>query len=129
MSRDGLSIRETEWHMDANMFLDKYPHWEVGGLHCPLILEKIFLQASHLGWREAEQMICQGCWHNLPHLDPQADVSPIQLVGHQTTREEICDLYHQVCKFRRLLGPPLYGPKQVCELTRDVVSSLKDHLR
>ena len=31
MSRDGLSIREMEWCMDAEMFLDEYPHWEVGG--------------------------------------------------------------------------------------------------
>ena len=40
MSRDGLSIREMEWHMDANMFLDEYPHWEAGGLHCLLIPQK-----------------------------------------------------------------------------------------
>ena len=30
-SRNGLSIREKEWHMNAKMFLDEYPHWEVGG--------------------------------------------------------------------------------------------------
>ena len=53
-SRDGLSIREMEWHMDAEMFLDEYPHWEVRGLHCPLILQEMFLQAAHLGWKEAE---------------------------------------------------------------------------
>ena len=57
------------------------------------------------------------------------DISAIQLVGYQSTREEIRDLYHQVYKLRRLLGSLLCGPEQVCELTRDVVSSLKNHLR
>ena len=52
-----MSIREMEWHMDAEMFLDEYPHREVEELHCPLILQEMFLQAAHLGRREAEQMI------------------------------------------------------------------------
>ena len=57
VSRDGLSIRKMEGHMDANIFLDEYPHWEVGGLHHPLILQEMFLQATHLGWQEAERMV------------------------------------------------------------------------
>ena len=44
--------------MDAEMFLDEHPHWEVEGLHCPLILLEMFLQAAHSGRKEAEQMIC-----------------------------------------------------------------------
>ena len=71
-------------------------------------------------------MIHQGHQHGLLYLDPQADVSAIQSVGHQSTREEIQDLYHQVYKFRRLLGSLPCGPEQVHELIRDVVSSLKN---
>ena len=56
-SRDVLSIREMEQHMDAEMFLDEYPHWEVRGLHCPLILQEMFLQAAHLGQIEVEWMV------------------------------------------------------------------------
>ena len=63
--------------MDIDMFLDKYPHWEVEEQHFPLILQEMFLQATHSGRREAEQMICQGCWHGLLHLDPQADVCAV----------------------------------------------------
>ena len=51
-----------------------------------------------------------------------------QLVGYQTTREEIWDPYHQVYKLRRLPGPPTCRLEQVCKLTRDVVSSLKNCL-
>ena len=54
VSRDGLSIREMECCMDAEIFLDKYPRWEAGGLHHALILQEMFLQATHLGWKEVE---------------------------------------------------------------------------
>ena len=114
--------------MDAEMFLDEYLHWEARGLHHPLILQEMFLQAAHSGWKVTEQMIHQGCQHGLSHLDPQADVSAVQLVGYQSTREEIWDLYHQVYKLRRLPGSPPYRPEQVQELMRDVVSSLKNQL-
>ena len=97
--------------MDADMFLDEYPHLEMGGLHCPLILQEMFLQATHSGQKEAEQMICRGHWHGLLCLDPQADISAIQSVGYQTTKEDIRDLCHQVYKLRRELGSLLCGPE------------------
>ena len=53
-SKDGLSIWKMEWHINAKMFLNKYLHWKVGGLQCPLILQEMFLQAAHLGWKEVE---------------------------------------------------------------------------
>ena len=111
--------------MDIDMFVDKYPHWEVEGLHHPLILWEMFLQAAHSGKREAEWMNCQGCWHSLPCLDPQADVSAIQSVGPQTSREEIQDLYYQVYKLRRLPRSPLCGAEWEGKLGRDIVSSSK----
>ena len=43
--------------MDIEMFLDEYPHWEVGGLHHPLILQ-MFLQVAYLGRKEVECMVC-----------------------------------------------------------------------
>ena len=61
VSRDGLSIREMEQCMDAEMFLEEYPHWEARGLHCPQFFREMFLQATHLGQKEVEQMIHQGC--------------------------------------------------------------------
>ena len=64
-----------------------------------------------------------------PPTPRPADISAVQLVGYQSTREEIWDLYHQLYKPRRLPGSPLCGPEQVCELTRDVVSSLKNCLQ
>ena len=39
------------------------------------------------------------------------------------------DLYHQVYALRRLPRPPLCGPERAQEITKEIVSSLKDHLR
>ena len=128
-SREGLSIQEMEQHMDTEMFLDEYPCWEAEGLHCPLILQEMFLQAAHSGRKEAECMICQGHQHGLPHLDLQADASTVQAVGPQTSREEIRDMYYKVYKLQRLPGSPPCGLEWTEELVSDVVSSLKDCLR
>ena len=62
-------------------------------------------------------MICQGCQHGLPKLDPKVDVSTIQLVGLQTSREEFKSLYYEVYKFWRLPGSPLGEPEWIEELT------------
>ena len=111
------------------MFLDEYPCWEVGELHHPLILQEMFFQAAYLGQKEAEWMIYQGHQHGLLQLDPEAGISAIEFVGYLITKEEIRNLYHQIYKLRRLPWPPLCGLDQAQELTRDIVSSLKNHLR
>ena len=74
-------------------------------------------------------MICLGHQHGLPCLDLKADVSTIWLVGPQTGREEIRDLYYQVYKSRRWPRSPPCRPEWAGELMRDIVSSLKNCLR
>ena len=69
----------------------------------------MFLYAAEQGQKEVEQMICQGHQHGLLKLDPQVDVSAVQLVGPQTSKEKFRDLYYQVYKLRRLPGSPLWG--------------------
>ena len=46
---EGLSIHEMECCMDVNMILDEYTYWDAKGL-----LQEMFLQATHMGTREAE---------------------------------------------------------------------------
>ena len=67
-------------------------------------------------------MVHQGHQHGLPKLDPETDVSTIQLVGPQTSREEIKSLYYEVYKLQRLPGSPLGE----LELVAEVVSLLED---
>ena len=53
---------------------------------------------------------------------PKADISTVQLVGPQTSREEFKSLYYEVYKLWRLLGSPPGEPGCVAE----VLSSLED---
>ena len=57
----GLSVREAEPRIDAELFLDKYPRWELEAPHQSIILHKIFLHAAEQGWKEVERLIHQGC--------------------------------------------------------------------
>ena len=110
--KEGLSIKEAECHLDMELFLDEYTQWDVSGWHYPFILQKLFVQAAESGWKEAERLICCGCQHGLPMLDPKVDVPAIQLIGYQASREEIGDLFHWVYMLKRLPGPPLCGPNE-----------------
>ena len=95
--------------MDIDMFLDGYAGWEVGSPHHPVILHEMFQHAMEQGWKEAECMIHWGHQHGLPKLDPQVDISTIQLVGPQTNEEDFRTLYYEVYKFSRLPGSWFWG--------------------
>ena len=54
---EGLSVQEAEHHLDAELFLDKYPRWDAGGPHCPFILQQMFIHAAKSRQKEAERLI------------------------------------------------------------------------
>ena len=109
--------------MDVELFLEGQAKWEADSPHCLVILHEKFQHASEQGQKEAEHMVCQGCRHELPKLDPEADVPAIQLVGPQTKKKEIESLYYELYKLQRLPVSPPGEP----ELMTEVVSSLEDH--
>ena len=113
-AREGLSVQETEQLMDVKLFLEGQTMWEVDSPH-HLVM---FQHASEQGQKEAECMV----WHGLLKLDPEADISAVQLVGPQTSRKDIESLYYEVYKLQQLLGSPSREP----ELIAEVVSSLED---
>ena len=53
----GLSIREAEWRLNAELFLDKYPRWEIEGPHWSIILYNMFLHTAEQGQKETERFI------------------------------------------------------------------------
>ena len=114
--------------MEIDLFLDGYIRWEVGSPDCSVNLHEMFLHATEQGQKEVEQMICQGHWHSLPNLDLQADVSAVQLVGPQPSKEEFKDLYYQVYKLRRLPESPPWGSERMEKLATKIVSFLIDCL-
>ena len=54
---EGLSVWEAECHLDAKLFQDEYPRWDVGGSHCPIILKRMFMQATEVGQKEEQRFI------------------------------------------------------------------------
>ena len=95
--------------------------WEEDSPHWLAMMYKMFRHAANKGQKEAECTVCQGHWKGLPKLDPKADLSTVQLVGAETTKEEILSLYLEVYKQQRLPGSPPGEP----ELMQEVVSSFE----
>ena len=88
-----------------------------------VIIHEMFQHAAAKGQKEAEWIVCQGCWQNLPQLNPEAGIPTVQLVGPETSEEELQELYLEVYKLHRLPGSPPEEPA----LLEEVLSSLKDH--
>ena len=120
-AREGRSMRETERVMDVELFLKGWAKWEKDSPYHLAMMYKMFRHAANEGQKEAEHTVCQGCWEGLPKLDPEADLSAVQLVSPETTKEEILSLYLEVYKQQRLPGSPPGGP----ELMQEVVSSFE----
>ena len=109
--------------MDVQLFLEGQTKWEADSPHCLMKLYEMFQHTVDQGQKEAEQTVCRGCQQEMPKLDPEADISAVQLVGPQTSKEEIQSLYLEVYKLLRLPGSPPREP----ELMEEVVSSFEDH--
>ena len=83
----------------------------------------MFQHAAAKVWKEAEWIVCQGHQQKLPQLNPEVGIPAIQLVGQETSKEELQELYLEVYKLHRLPGSPPGEPA----LLEEVLSSLKDH--
>ena len=77
----GLTVREAERRLDAKLFLNEYPRWELGAPHQSVILHEMFLHAAKQGQKEAERFICWGHCGSLPRPDLEADQSAMKLGG------------------------------------------------
>ena len=122
-AKEGLSVQEAEWVMDVELFLEGQGKWEVDNPHHLVMLFKVFCHTRDEGWKEVEWMVCWGGQKELPKLDPEVDLSTIQLVSPHTSKEELQSLYLEVYKQWRLPGLPPGEPK----LMEEVVSSFNDH--
>ena len=99
-------VRELEWAMDVELFLELQSIWPEDSPHGLVILHEVFRHAANEGQKEAEQTICQGCWLHMPQLNLEVGIPAIQLVRPQTTKEELMEIYLEVYKLHRLCGSP-----------------------
>ena len=85
----GTSVSEAEQLIDAELFLDEYPMWELGAPHWSVILHKMVPHAAEQGHKEAERLICWGCQGSTSEPDLEADYSAMELVGYWTSHKEM----------------------------------------
>ena len=116
-------LREMERIMDVELFLGLQDQWAEDIPHCLVILYEMFRHAAVKGPKEAEWIICQGHWQNMPQLNPEVGIPAVQLVGPETTKEELLEIYLEVYKLHRLPGSPPGEPA----ILKEVLSSLPDH--
>ena len=84
----GISVREAERCLDADVFLDEHPRWPPLGSHCQYIMHQMFAYAKAMGQLEHNQGMCQGQGQPSPKWDLGVKPSAMELVGPEMIREE-----------------------------------------
>ena len=123
----GISVREAEWRIDVEVFLDEYPRWELGALHWSVILQEMFQHATEWGHKEVERLIHCRCQGSASEPNLEAGHSAMELVGYRTSHKKIWDIYHSVYLLRRPPGLPPCGDQQRRAI-HDILSSLRSWL-
>ena len=116
-------VHELERVMDVDLFLEIQNKWAEDSPHCLVILYEMFWHAAIEGQKEAEQFVCQGCQQNMPQLNPEVGIPAVQLVGLETTKEELLEIYLEVYKLHRLPGSPPREPA----ILEEIMASVLDH--
>ena len=113
-------VHELERAMDVDLFLEAQSKWAEYSPHCLVILHEMFLHAASEGWKEVEQVIHQGCQQHMAQLNPEAGIPAIELVGAETSQEELLEIYLEVYKQHRLPGSPPGEPAILQEVLATV---------
>ena len=125
----GISVREAEWRLDANIFLDEIPRWEPSEPHHPYLYQRMFAHAEATGQKEYDCRVCWGHRQPLSERDVQVEVPAMKLITCNTTWEEIMGLYHQVYQLK---GNPRAVPRfeeTTEEIHIEILEMLKEHLQ
>ena len=107
-----------------DLFLEIQSNWAKDSPHYLVILHKMFCHAASEGWKEVEQIICQSHWQHMPQLNPEAGKPVIELVGPETSREELLEIYLKVYKLHQLPGSPPGEPA----ILEEVLAAIPDQL-
>ena len=124
----GISVREVERRLDANLFLDEIPRCEPGGPHHLYLYQRMFTHTEAAREKEYDHGIYWGHWQPLPERDVQAEVPTMELLTHGTTWEEILGLYHQVYQLKRNPREVPWSQDMTEEICLEILEMLKEHL-
>ena len=104
-------VRELERAMDVKLFLDLQTSWPEDSHHHLVVL---YMRCSGMlpmkGRRRQSRTIHQGHQPHMPQLNLEVGVPAIQLVGPQTTKEELMEIYLEVYKLHRQPSSPPSKP-------------------
>ena len=65
----GISVRDMERRLDANLFLDEIPRWEPSGPHHLYLYQRMFAHAEAISQKEYDQGVHWGCQQPSPERD------------------------------------------------------------
>ena len=99
-------VCELEQVMDVELFLELQNSWPEDSPHHLVILHEMFQHAAMEGQKEVERTVCHGHWPHMPRLNPEVGAPAIHLVGPDTTKEELMEIFLEVYKLHRLPGSP-----------------------
>ena len=129
MGGKDISVREVDRQLDANAYLEKHQWWAHGRLHHQFLLQHMFLHATATGQRKYNHAICQGRWELSEEWDLGAELSTVELVSPESTREEIAEICHNVYQLWRLLGEMVCDKKTEVHIYQETLDSIKECLQ
>ena len=124
----GISVREAERCLEADVFLDEYLRWEPGRLHHLFLLQWIYTHAQATRQKECDHAICWGHQQPLPEWDLSVEVPAIKLVGFKMTWEEIWRVYNEVYQLKRAPGAEPCDTETVENICQEILDSINEHL-
>ena len=81
-----------------------------------------------VGQKEYDHLVCWGHQQPLPERDVQVEVTIMELLTHEATKEEILGLYHQVYQLKRNPGEVPCSHDTEQEIHIEILETLKEHL-
>ena len=111
--------------MELELFLNEYSWWGLETPHWSVILHEMFLHAKAWGQKEVECMCCWGHQNSIREPNSEVDQSGMWLIGFQTSRKEIREVYHSVYLLNRSPGFPSCGKMRRRRAIQDILSSLE----
>ena len=118
-------VHELERAIDVDLFLEIQNNWAEDSPHRLVILHEMFCHAASEGWKEVEWIVCWGHWQHMPQLNLEVGMPAIKLVGPETSREELLEIYLKVYKHHQLPGSP---PGELAIL-EEVLAAVPDWLQ
>ena len=95
-------MREAEWQLDTDAYLQEQRWWTQGRLHCEFLCQQMFLHAAATGWSEHNCTICWGWREPSPKQDLGVEPTAMELATLDSMCQDIKNLYQDVYQLHRL---------------------------